>query len=119
MYSREHAFASFYGDDLPHSSTSIVDKFSHWADQLHGQHGRGALKMRLDALLLAQNIHHGEAEDQPSIVTGRTDVSISMPRMSWDRFLTLQMARPDAMPEHDVISLQMITVEEAQRLYDL
>jgi hypothetical protein len=96
---------------------AIIDSFKQYADQLHGTLGRGLLQARLDALLAQRHGSPLVYEDQPSIFTGRTDVGRSPAQPGWR--LIVQMSRPDAMPEHDVISLQMISLEEAQRLYDL
>ncbi|WWD05445.1 hypothetical protein V865_003522 [Kwoniella europaea PYCC6329] len=82
-------------------SSSILDQFSVWTSKVHGITGRADIAKRIDDLLSANRQELSIGADEPSSFCGRTD-----------------MARPDAAPEHDVISLQMISLPEAQRLFD-
>ncbi|WWC96674.1 hypothetical protein V866_003546 [Kwoniella sp. B9012] len=82
-------------------SGSILDQFSVWTSKVHGITGRGDIARRIDDLLSANRQELSLGADEPSSFCGRTD-----------------MARPDAAPEHDVISLHMISLPEAQRLFD-
>ncbi|WVW80435.1 hypothetical protein I302_102417 [Kwoniella bestiolae CBS 10118] len=80
---------------------SILDRYSEWTSKIHGITGRGDLAKRLDVLLSADREEIASGVEDPSSFSGRTD-----------------MARPDAAPEYDVISLQVISLPEAQRLFD-
>ncbi|WWC88152.1 uncharacterized protein L201_003057 [Kwoniella dendrophila CBS 6074] len=82
-------------------SASILDRFSDWTTKIHGITGKDDLMKRIDSLLSSDKGGISLQEEEPSVFCGRTD-----------------MARPDAAPEHDVISLQMISLSEAQRLFD-
>nr|XP_018264996.1 uncharacterized protein I303_03178 [Kwoniella dejecticola CBS 10117]OBR87154.1 hypothetical protein I303_03178 [Kwoniella dejecticola CBS 10117] len=85
----------------PRDSESILDRYSEWTNKVHGMTGRGYLTKRIDKLLSGENPKPSTEREEPSVFSGRTD-----------------MARPDAAPEHDVITLQMLPLSEAQRLFD-
>ncbi|WVQ74083.1 hypothetical protein IAR50_003667 [Cryptococcus sp. DSM 104548] len=96
-------------DQASHASTSmrtsktIADQYSEWTDKVHpdANAGRQAIMGHLDRLLfMGQRSLPGDAEE-PSVFVGRID-----------------MARPDASPENDVISLQIISLADAQHLFD-
>nr|XP_019007650.1 uncharacterized protein I206_07665 [Kwoniella pini CBS 10737]OCF46431.1 hypothetical protein I206_07665 [Kwoniella pini CBS 10737] len=82
-------------------SGSILDRYSGWVDKVHNISGRPDLAKRLDKLLSSASHKSLMTAEEPSVFCGRTD-----------------MARPDAAPEHDVVTLQMIPLSEAQRLFD-
>ncbi|ODN85654.1 transcription factor [Cryptococcus wingfieldii CBS 7118] len=96
-------------DQISHASTStrtsktIVDQYSEWADKLHPNAGAGreAIMIHLDKLLSMGPRPHAVDAEEPSVFVGRTD-----------------MARPDASPENDVISLRIISLADAQHLFD-
>lgn len=75
---------------------------------------------RLDSLLLSKKpIEMSSDVDEPSVFCGRIDVSILYFYLHLASLLIIiKMARPDASPEHDVISLQIISLAEAQHLFD-
>lgn len=84
------------------SSKSIFHRYSDWTDKIQPEGGKEAIMRRLDSLLLSKKpIEMSSDVDEPSVFCGRID-----------------MARPDASPEHDVISLQIISLAEAQHLFD-
>nr|KIR44715.1 transcription factor [Cryptococcus bacillisporus CA1280] len=83
------------------SSKSIFDRYSDWADKIQPEGGKEAIMRRLDSLLSNKLIEMSSVVNEPSVFCGRID-----------------MARPDASPEHDVISLQIISLTEAQHLFD-
>ncbi|WVO25131.1 uncharacterized protein IAS62_006520 [Cryptococcus decagattii] len=83
------------------SSKSIFDRYSDWAGKIQPEGGKEAIMRRLDSLLSNKLIEMSSVVNEPSVFCGRID-----------------MARPDASPEHDVISLQIISLAEAQHLFD-
>ncbi|WRT65953.1 uncharacterized protein IL334_002904 [Kwoniella shivajii] len=82
-------------------SSSILDQFSDWTEKVHPMTGRQVLSQRLNQLLSPENKDDTFSVEEPSVFCGRPD-----------------MARPDVAPEHDVISLQMVSLPEAQHLFD-
>ncbi|WWD22586.1 hypothetical protein CI109_107079 [Kwoniella shandongensis] len=83
------------------NSTHILDRYAEWTNQVHASTGREVLTQRLEALLSAEANENDRESDEPSVFYGRID-----------------MARLDASPEHDVVSLQIVSLAEAQHLFN-
>ncbi|KAK8845637.1 hypothetical protein IAR55_006353 [Kwoniella newhampshirensis] len=90
-------------DDPSHVQDNlyILDQYAEWTDKLDASAGREVLAKQLDAILMSEGEGNQRELDDSPVFCGRID-----------------MARPDASPEHDVISLQMISISEAQHLFD-
>ncbi|WVR04388.1 hypothetical protein IAU60_001390 [Kwoniella sp. DSM 27419] len=86
---------------LLRSADSIVDRYAEWASKVDPQEGRQALMRRVDELLKRDKGLVKLDEEEPSVFGGRVD-----------------MSRPDYAPEFDVIALQMLSLGEAQKLFD-
>ncbi|KAH8079615.1 putative transcription factor [Filobasidium floriforme] len=92
------------GYDHPfRDSTSILDGFPEWSTRICGgsSTGRAGLLQRIDRLLAHEQTLRSGSGDDGLVFHGRVD-----------------MARPDAAPEDDVISLQIISLPDAQHLFD-
>ncbi|ORY25458.1 putative transcription factor [Naematelia encephala] len=104
---RRQATAEFEEPETPpersthhRNSGSILDRYADWTDKIHAT-GRDVLSRRLDVLLSSGRGNDVSDYDESSVFCGR-----------------IEMARPDAAPEHDVITLQIISATEAQRLFN-
>ncbi|KAK4688960.1 hypothetical protein P7C73_g1146, partial [Tremellales sp. Uapishka_1] len=96
-------------EDLPSSTTqsypfrdaqSVLHKYLEWTGKIDPHGGFDDLNTRIENLLAGAQPNVDV--DEASVFTGRID-----------------MARPDALPEHDVISLLIVPLDEAQRLFQL
>ncbi|WVQ97772.1 hypothetical protein IAU59_004886 [Kwoniella sp. CBS 9459] len=82
------------------NSQSILERYEEWTRKVHPVQGGKIVSDRLNALLSPQRDESMFVVDEPAVFSGRVD-----------------MSRPDASPEHDVISLQMLSLPEANHLF--
>lgn len=57
------------------TSRTILDRFSAWSDKIHPKLGRGVLNHRVEELLADKKSMVPYDGDEPSVFSGRMDVS--------------------------------------------
>ncbi|OCF41834.1 transcription factor [Kwoniella heveanensis CBS 569] len=85
---------------IAQNSQAILERYEEWTRKVHPVQGAKVVSDRLNALLSPHRDGSMSLVDEPAVFSGRVD-----------------MSRPDASPEHDVISLQMLTLPEANHLF--
>ncbi|WVQ79664.1 hypothetical protein IAT38_001764 [Cryptococcus sp. DSM 104549] len=93
--------SAFVDSSTLRTSRSIVDRYAEWTEKVHATEGRDELMRRLDELIAKDKSPSLDELEEPSVFSGRID-----------------MPRPDACPENDLITLGIISATDAQQLFD-
>jgi hypothetical protein len=94
---------------------AILSRFPDWIAKIHPVTGHASLSTRLERLGSSRK---PSGSDASPVFCGANDVSQPNDGSAEKSQLTKEMDRPDASPKNGIISLQVISLVEAERLFN-